>query len=101
MWIWVEMKSKNKNSKSIPLEEKDGRKEKQHMNVKIEKNVPMPEMTQKSKWPWKQMKVGDSFEAGIEAKSMHPTAYRAGTRLEKKFVVRTTGKVKCRVWRVK
>ena len=101
MWIWVEMKIKNKNSKSIPLEEKDGRKEK-HMNVKIEKNVPMPEWQNKrSKYPWKQMAVGDSFEAEITARSMNPTAYRAGIQLEKKFVVRTTGKVKCRVWRVK
>lgn len=68
------------------------------MSIKIERNVPMPETRTNNKYPWDKMKVGDSFETDIEARSMYPTAIRAGAKLGKKFVVRTSDKG-CRVWR--
>jgi hypothetical protein len=71
----------------------------------IEKGVPIspqkrPGAGRKSKYPFRDMEVGDSFmEPGVAPKAARCAACRSGRRLNKKFMTRTVeGGV--RVWRV-
>jgi hypothetical protein len=71
--------------------------------IKIDKNVPMPQEAARAKYPWKQMEIGDSFFVPANGKS---TRYRrnclqsnAHGQVPRKFAVRLEeGGV--RVWRV-
>lgn len=71
--------------------------------VKVERGIPIPHATvgRHPKWPWKQMRVGDSFLIpGAKERSASSMAGHAGKVNGMKFVVRTVaGGV--RVWRVK
>jgi hypothetical protein len=71
----------------------------------IEKGVPIlpqkrPGAGRKSKYPFRDMEVGDSFMAlGVAPITVRRAAYWSGRRLNKKFMTRTVeGGV--RVWRV-
>lgn len=71
--------------------------------VRIEKGVPLP--TNKSKYPFAKMEIGDSFVVNETTPSRTSTyAHYAGKRLGMKFTVRTVeeeGRKVIRVWRVK
>lgn len=63
------------------------------MAFKIENGIPLP---RRSKFPFKEMKVGDSFAFGPEdAVSVRSMAYCTGTRSGMKFQVKSG-----RCWRV-
>lgn len=65
--------------------------------IKIEKNVPIPEGYKNSKWPFGQMKVGDSFQIPAELMGKAPSAMSYfGKRNKMKFSQRGG-----RVWRIK
>lgn len=66
--------------------------------IKIEKNIPIPPQTRQEFYPWKEMKVGDSFFTDIKA--IRSSAYAAALRLKLKFRVAVDGKG-FRVWRIK
>lgn len=68
--------------------------------IKIDKGVPIPKsgLGRPAKWPWVEMKVGDSFFMPKPATSTG--AYTIGKRLKRKFVQRAEGKG-TRIWRVK
>lgn len=69
--------------------------------IKIQKNIPIPENRGRvNKYPWKDMKVGDSFLAPAKANSLRQVAQVGGKVNKMKFVVRQEGK-KARCWRVK
>ena len=69
----------------------------------IEKNVPIPPRREyKTKYPWDEMDVGDSFYVpNTKSGSIACGVYRASKRFEgKKFISRSeAGGI--RVWRVK
>jgi hypothetical protein len=68
--------------------------------IKIERGVPLPEKRGLyNKYPFKQMKVGDSFIVPIDAR-IYAAASWAGTRNGMKFSTRKNGTC-IRVWRVK
>lgn len=66
----------------------------------IEKGIEIPQPKGNRKYPWKEMKVGDSFFLkGGGHSTIYPAASYAGTRNNKKFVVRAVeGGI--RVWRI-
>ena len=77
----------------------------------IENNVPLPPLrygNNHSKYPWREMKVGDSFHvpprrpdqsaAQVQA-AMAATASGAGKRLKARYTVRQEGDG-VRIWRV-
>lgn len=80
------------------------------MTYKIQKNVPMPASKRGRgspathlKYPWPDMKVGDSFEAPVTQSSLAATA-RGWARRNRKtwtFATRKVAKNRCRVWRTK
>ena len=76
------------------------------MNVEIEKNKPMPSGTRgKQKYPWAELKIGDSFLVDIRQWAFGSLAHfnKKMKRLKKKQIkieTRSEGD-KCRVWRVK
>jgi len=72
--------------------------------LKIDHKVPMPPPVRKkgpAKYPWVEMKVGDSFLVpGGRLANLRASASRAGSSGKVKFTVRAVdGGV--RVWRVK
>lgn len=72
------------------------------MTIDIDKNIPIPIMQQKRKYPWEQMAVGDSFFiAGASVTPICNAANYASKRLGGwKFTSKTVdGGV--RVWRIK
>lgn len=67
--------------------------------IKIEKGIPKPNTVRR--YPWRDMKVGDSFEvpAGMNPESFRHNAHLAGRRLNRKFSTRKfNGGYRC--WRV-
>jgi hypothetical protein len=68
--------------------------------VRIEKGVPLPRAHRSSKYPWRQMEVGDSFfAAGVLRSSLRQQAYAVGRKIGRKFAVRQV-EGGTRVWRV-
>lgn len=65
--------------------------------MKIEKNIPLP-----SKYPFSEMKVGDSFEVPESTKRTTVTvaANRYGRKHGVKFTVRLTPDRTLRCWRI-
>lgn len=65
--------------------------------MKVEKNVPLP-----SKWPFKDMQVGDSFAVpkDISRTTVSIAALRYGRKHGMKFTVRTTTDRTLRCWRI-
>lgn len=76
------------------------------MSVEIQKNKPMPAgKSGKQKYPWTDLKVGDSFLVDMRQWASGSLAYfnKKMKRLKKKQIkieTRSEGD-KCRVWRVK
>lgn len=70
--------------------------------IKIDKNIPSPPSGRgrKCKYPWVDMKIGDSFFIeGVKGRDFAATAYAAGKRLDMKFSVRTVeGGSRC--WKI-
>jgi hypothetical protein len=76
------------------------------MNIRIEKGVPMPPPSRsKTFYPWREMKVGDSFFAvGREMNGISSSASSWGKKLNCIFRCRQNavgGEEGIRVWRVK
>ena len=74
------------------------------MSIQIDSDIPAPERRKyhggHSKYPWKELKVGQSFVAPwVDKNSANSTVWRAGKTHGVKFVVRKEGKG-YRVWRV-
>lgn len=72
-------------------------------HVKIDKGMPLPPLARgvKAKYPFAQVKVGDSFlfDKGVSYQSARTYAYTKGRQLKRKFSTRLIdGRV--RVWRV-
>lgn len=65
--------------------------------MKVEKNVPLP-----SKWPFKDMQVGDSFAVpeGVGRTTVSIAAMRYGRKHGGKFTVRMVADRSLRCWRV-
>ena len=65
--------------------------------MKVEKNVPLP-----SKWPFKDMQVGDSFAVptDISRTTVSIAALRYGRKHGMRFTVRTTTDRTLRCWRL-
>lgn len=67
---------------------------------KVQKGVKMP--APRVKYPWRQMKVGDSFAAPIRShQSVRTAASQTGKRLGTRYAVRKVNAKSVRVWRVK
>lgn len=70
----------------------------------VEKGVAMPGLRgSKGKYPWKSMKVGDSFAVDGVSCSLLGAAARSWVRYQgtsRKFAARTEGKG-ARIWRIK
>jgi len=74
------------------------------MEIKIEKNVPMPPRMGpgiKAKYPWKELEVGDSFfvNGGTKTTTISRLACHHAALTGRKFAVRTEGEG-ARVWRI-
>ena len=68
--------------------------------VKIDKGVPIPDYkTKPAKYPWKDMKVGDSFLSDKPTINITGAVQQAQRKWKMKFTIRKEGKG-CRVWRV-
>ncbi len=65
--------------------------------IKIEKGIPLPNRDARSKYPFRDMKIGDSigFESVTDARRCHVSATSFGKRHNMKF--RQAGN---RVWRI-
>lgn len=65
--------------------------------MKIDKNVPLP-----SKWPFKDMQVGDSFAVpeGVGRTTVSIAAMRYGRKHKMKFTVRIVADRTLRCWRI-
>lgn len=68
------------------------------MDIKIEKNVPMP--LRAKKYPFAEMEVGDSFVTDVSAKRLSNSAAFFGIKNNMKFSVRTLPDGSVRCWRV-
>lgn len=68
--------------------------------IKVEKNIPLPR-ERKALYPWREMKVGDSFLAPVPQRAFTAHASVASMRTGWKFVTRAVSKTSTRVWRVK
>lgn len=67
------------------------------MTYEIEKDVPMPNTRNRTKYPWAEMEVGDSILC--ETVNARLSAYHYGHRYGLKFSARIAG-VGVRIWRV-
>lgn len=73
------------------------------MNYRIEKNIPIPPSKGPSKYPFKDLEIGDSFKVYDEengSRKIQMYACVMGRRLDKKFVTRKNNGF-VRIWRVK
>ncbi len=70
--------------------------------IPIDKGIPLPKQRTPRKYPFAEMKVGDSFEfpPSLSNHSARSAAHQASLRLGLKFTVsKALGSVRC--WRVK
>lgn len=73
---------------------------KQNGSIKVERGVPMPTRPPRNKYPWAEMKVGDSFAAnGVNEYSFRSQVVQAGRATGRKFSCRKTDEG-LRVWRI-
>lgn len=91
----------------------------QAQEIKIEKNIPIKRSGSgtgrwfESKYPWREMKVGDSFQVKIKDKFLKKPAIQQSSimtsgrtfllynKMDWKFVTRKVDDKYIRVWRVK
>ncbi len=73
--------------------------------IQVDKNVELPALDGRTKYPWAEMEVGDSFlVTGVEQRSISTTAGTRSARYGEKYVTRSVvenGEKGGRVWRVK
>lgn len=72
--------------------------------MEIEKGIPLSDPRAlankgRSKYPWAQMEVGDSFHARVSSNSLRTTAAHFARKTGWKFVVRKDGEG-ARAWRI-
>lgn len=68
---------------------------------KIEKGIPIPPKPNYTKYPWRDMDVGDSFYvAGKTIHTIRGSMVNANKRINREFVARQEGDG-VRVWRTK
>jgi hypothetical protein len=67
--------------------------------IKIDKGVPLPRARNTHRYPFEQMRVGDSFLTPAKITSLSAVLAHWGIRLKRKFASRTV-KGGTRVWRV-
>jgi hypothetical protein len=69
---------------------------------KIEKGIPPPKQEHHFvQYPFREMRVGDSFAAPIQRqRSVAAAASRYGRIAKAKFTVRKQSKTHCRCWRI-
>lgn len=70
--------------------------------MNIEKNIPIPVSYSGSKYPFKELEIGDSFLAPIEKRnSVNSNANHFGKNCNprRKFITRTISELECRIWR--
>jgi hypothetical protein len=71
------------------------------MTIKIEKDIPVPSHGN-SKWPFKDMEIGDSFAVNESERSpLAGAAYDYGKRNNMKFLTRKVPGAQVRCWRIK
>jgi hypothetical protein len=77
------------------------------MAISVDKGIPIPVSGQKSRYPWRQMEVGDSFEITAGTGKMAPLAratasvmYVNRVRKPQKFWAGMADGGKVRIWRV-
>lgn len=74
------------------------------LNIPVERQVPLPDPSTGTKYPWAEMQVGDSFFVpDRRSPNMSSTAGAAGRRLGRRFTVRAVqekGRRGVRVWRL-
>lgn len=79
-------------------------KESNKSEFQVSKRLPIPEITHKSKYPWAEMSVGDSFFVpGKHTTQMGGVAHQAGISLGVKFTIRRVTEMQVsgvRIWRV-
>lgn len=82
---------------AFPAKKKPGPKPKSVSPFKLEKNIPIKDFRiGRSKYPWAQMQVGDSFVSEGKAAVMPCDSYA-----HYKVITRKIGPNKFRIWRVK
>jgi len=69
--------------------------EKSNGEIKIEKGVPIPTRRSNSRYPWREMQIGDSFVVASSAQAVHSSASYAHIKITTRAV---DGGI--RVWRV-
>mgnify|MGYP003500423108 FL=1 len=67
--------------------------------IKIDKDVPMPERASRHRYPFKLMGVGDSFLVDVKMETVRLAAASYSYRSGRKFSVRQTS-AGTRVWRI-
>lgn len=68
--------------------------------MKIESNVPFEDNSKNRKYPWQDMRVGDSVLIDNNTHSARCSAYSYGKRNSKEFRSRTEGSA-IRIFRIK
>ena len=68
--------------------------------IKIDKGIPLPKAAKRgSKYPWSEMKIGDSFFVEGEPKGLYGSAKDYNVKIAVRKAVEN-GKSGVRVWRV-
>lgn len=72
----------------------------QEQDIVVEKDVPIPPRSRRTKYPWRSMEIGDSFFAKIKDTSAGPLVQQAQKSTGFLFTTRRVdGGV--RIWRIK
>ena len=72
------------------------------MDYEIEKDVEVPIVGLRHKYPFNQMEVGDSFlfkGDSLGKDAVKAAAYTYGRRHDMKFIVRDISSTSCRIWK--
>lgn len=71
----------------------------EYTDIRVESSIPLPEDRVVRRYPHGEMEVGDSFFiAGVALQVVLNANWRAGKRLQRKFIARKDGEG-VRVWR--
>jgi hypothetical protein len=71
------------------------------MNIKVERGIPMPAKNKSiTKYPWDDLKVGDSFKVAPRTNGRQLCIQASMTRAPKQFESRVVAG-ECRIWRTK
>ena len=71
----------------------------EYTGIRVESSIPIPEERVSRRYPHEEMEVGDSFFfGGVALQVVLNANWRAGKRLQRKFIARKDGEG-VRVWR--